>query len=313
MLIYLGDNWSAARHEHTQYLAGLLNGYLKDVPRRPSFCWRVWQFVNKIKCSLLTGSQKDIAFCIAEFEWEMGRLRTKKRQKLFRQQLAKIFDYASFRTKKPGWDAYKLCKKSLARTCSYCNQAYAFTVQLDQSDGKGRGARPTLDHFYAQDHYPHLALVLNNLIPACASCNSSLKLAKNFHSTPHLHPFFDPENIRLSLAPAVAAPSLTTMADLVLADTDDLTIVASALHPCDKTKESINTFLLSERYEMVVPEAVEFARLKIEYDEAEKNFSQGELAKHLKESHVLRFKRDDYRRYLLGRLFADLYDVIQPL
>jgi hypothetical protein len=214
--------------------------------------------------------------------------------------LKKLFDYDAFCSKKKGWDAYDLCKRSTSRTCPYCNQAYAFTVQPIPG---GRGCRPTLDHFYDKDSYPHLALVLNNLIPSCASCNSSLKHTMNFAKKPHLNPLFDQENIKFSFS---APDRITLLAQIDSTSISHLKIVTSAVQPCIKTDRSISTFLLEERYEMVLPEAIEFAVNKSQFDDLKREDLLP--ARYMTESVSLRFERSKYRSYILGKLFADIYD-----
>ena len=52
------------------------------------------------------------------------------------------------------------------KVCPYCNRIYTTTVNT----GKQR-VRPQLDHFHSKNHYPFLALSINNLIPVCSVCN----------------------------------------------------------------------------------------------------------------------------------------------
>ncbi|MBN3215858.1 hypothetical protein H5A45_07465, partial [Pectobacterium polaris] len=171
--------------------------------------------------------------------------------KRLNMDLKKIFNYKRFSTKKKSYDAYELCAKSKTRTCPYCNQAYSFTIF--ESEG---AIRPTLDHFYSKDHYPHLSLSLSNLIPSCSTCNSNLKNIKNFMQTPHLHPLFDDEKINFKL---VGINGNNKLANLVDINYKDFKIEIVKVK-CNKANESIRTFLIEKRYENMIFEAVSFAR-----------------------------------------------------
>lgn len=52
------------------------------------------------------------------------------------------------------------------KTCPYCNRAYTYTIE-------NGNINPQIDHFYYKAKYPLFAVSLYNLIPACATCNSS--------------------------------------------------------------------------------------------------------------------------------------------
>ncbi|MCQ2755115.1 MAG: hypothetical protein MJ231_08760 [bacterium] len=52
-------------------------------------------------------------------------------------------------------------------TCPYCNRHFIKTILTPNSSV----VRGQLDHFYAKDKYPYLALHLYNLVPSCYNCN----------------------------------------------------------------------------------------------------------------------------------------------
>lgn len=73
------------------------------------------------------------------------------------------------------WNSYIFVFSSGLRTCPYCNRQYITPILT--SDGRTKG---TLDHFLAKDQFPYFSMSLYNLVPACSSCNSSLKGTKEF-------------------------------------------------------------------------------------------------------------------------------------
>lgn len=111
--------------------------------------------------------------------------------KIIKSKISKIFDYNNFSAKKNnGYDGYDLAKKLNIRTCLYCNRNYTLTV----SKGKRRDhkiTRPEFDHFFDKSENPLLSLSIQNLIPSCKTCNSSLKASKKFNLISYLHPYKD--------------------------------------------------------------------------------------------------------------------------
>ncbi|WP_250494991.1 hypothetical protein [Caballeronia sp. GAWG1-1] len=164
------------------------------------------------------------------------------------EEAKRVFDYDAFSKKsEKGWNAYELTKSSSHRLCPYCQQAYAFTIVARTKGKKGnkviRGFRPTLDHYYPKSEYPFLGLSLYNLVPACQTCNSSLKSTKNFYTNPHLHPLRDPECLRFKLDPI---SYLLHRADSSVSLRIELEIINASL--AAEAKASIDTFLLDKRY-----------------------------------------------------------------
>jgi hypothetical protein len=66
-------------------------------------------------------------------------------------------------------------------TCYFCNIDFINVFKVNDHKIK---AGFTLDHFLNKSKNPHLALSLNNLVPACYTCNSKIKLSKNINSQP---------------------------------------------------------------------------------------------------------------------------------
>lgn len=118
-------------------------------------------------------------------------LKAYRSTKIIKGKISKIFDYKYFATKKNNaYDGYELAQKLNIRTCLYCNRNYTLTV------AKGRRkidkiTRPEFDHFFDKSENPLLALSIQNLIPSCKTCNSSLKGSIKFNLLSHLHPYQD--------------------------------------------------------------------------------------------------------------------------
>lgn len=111
--------------------------------------------------------------------------------KIIKGKISKIFDYKYFSTKKNNaYDGYDLAQKLNIKTCLYCNRNYTLTV----AKGKRKVdkiTRPEFDHFFDKSENPLLALSIQNLIPSCKTCNSSLKGSEKFNLISYLHPYKD--------------------------------------------------------------------------------------------------------------------------
>lgn len=301
MILSIANNWNAARDEHSIFLEKLIHDFIVNQHTHQKFPFAASDFLLRIKSKLISCSAQDLLDCNNEFDKEVQNL-GKLAEPLLIEPLKVLFNYDDFCKKKTSWDAYDLCKKSQIRTCPYCNQAFAFTLQPIP---KGRGFRPTLDHFYDKARYPHLALALNNLIPSCSTCNSSLKNIINFNTEPHLNPLFDQENIRFSFS---TTNPILLQKKIELGRITGLKIRASEVIPCEKTRNSLDTFMIEERYDMVMQEAIEFAASKIMYNDLKKEMILPIMFTN--EQTILRFDRSKYKNYILGKLYADIYDLL---
>lgn len=111
--------------------------------------------------------------------------------KIINRKVSKIFNYKYFETKKDNhYDGYDLAKKLNLRTCLYCNRNYTLTVEKGKNK-IDKITRPEFDHFFDKSENPLLALSIQNLIPSCKTCNTSLKGSKKFNLTSNLHPYKD--------------------------------------------------------------------------------------------------------------------------
>lgn len=71
---------------------------------------------------------------------------------------------------------YDFIKQLNIIACPYCNLEYVQIATISRNNTNGdKCVRPALDHFYPKSKYPFFALTLNNLIPCCTTCNSSIK------------------------------------------------------------------------------------------------------------------------------------------
>lgn len=82
------------------------------------------------------------------------------------------------------WSAYNFVFELGIKVCPYCNRQYISPIY--SSKGK---LRADLDHFYAKSKYPYLSMSIQNLIPCCKFCNSSLKGDKEFTFENNINPF----------------------------------------------------------------------------------------------------------------------------
>mgnify|MGYP004711224243 CR=1 FL=1 len=301
MIISILGNWDKAKAFHTVFLEKKINTYQKkfsnNATKHNYIDIKVNEFITIISPLVIESSKNDLLNSICIYNEFVNTLDASD-VPAFKKKIKYIFNYDSFIKKNGVWNAYELCKLSITKTCPYCNQAYAFTYQK-----YSKGFRPTLDHFYSKDNYPHLALSLNNLIPSCNTCNSTLKGTVDFYKNKHLHPLWDKENLTFRLLDKrndthtgnqVNYSSETHHLDITLED-----------YSCTSSKNSLETFMLNERYEFLINEAIDFANLKQLYD-----ITKGAGIKHfneLSEESILRFDKNNYQKYLLGKLFRDLY------
>ncbi|ELY4880554.1 hypothetical protein WKC58_10850 [Morganella morganii] len=298
MIISIKNNWEQAIKPHTHYLNNLICDFLDKTTHRSEGLDEAKKFIMDVHHLLILAGKQDILESIDIYRAYKNRLLiTPDISKQFDKEIRSVFNYNKFVRKTGSWNAYTLCKKSITRTCPYCNQAYAFSIQK-----KNRGFRPTLDHFYSKDDFPHLALVINNLIPSCSSCNSSLKGKIDFFANEHLNPLWDDEVINFVLT---HDDGVFTLIDGIISSPEKIKINISFDMENSSIKNSVNTFLINERYQEMIIEAIEFATAKLNFEYA---LSTGiSYFRNNSESSMLRFDKREYRKYLLGKLYFDIY------
>lgn len=94
--------------------------------------------------------------------------------------------YSLFADKKTG-KSYEFLKILNVIVCPYCNINYTYTV----FNNEAHVCRPDIDHFLCFSKYPEKQITLTNMVLACSTCNSRLKLDIDFSETPHLNPYFE--------------------------------------------------------------------------------------------------------------------------
>lgn len=303
MIISIINNWRKAESKHAKFLFDLVNSKIAVIDRASIVGNKASQFLEDVTHCLIISGKDDILLSISIYNHYLNSFADEVSRQKFIKKIKSIFDYNKFVQKKGNWNAYELCKSSLTRTCPYCNQSYAFTLQTGN-----RGFRPTLDHYYSKDDYPHLALSLNNLIPSCYTCNSNLKGKKDFFTTPHLNPLWDDENISFSFS---HVRGIVNLENDVYTDPDGLIVNINIDNLCDRTNKSIETFLIKERYELVAFEAAAFAKSKLEYLYAKE--SGVPYFENISEAAITRFDAEKYAQYLLGKLLLGVSNQINDL
>lgn len=95
------------------------------------------------------------------------------------------------------WNPYTLIFMTGLRVCPYCNRQYITPVYT-----KGGKIRADLDHFLPKSEYPYFSMSLQNLVPSCKFCNSSVKGADEY-GFELLNPYSDPidEHIKFYINP----------------------------------------------------------------------------------------------------------------
>jgi hypothetical protein len=214
------------------------------------------------------------------------------RQDEIKKVIKQIFSYSAFSAKSSngGWCAYSLCAKLGSTTCPYCNLAYGHTLVIKR---KGR-IRPELDHFFDKANYPLFSISLNNFVPSCHFCNSSLKHSGDFFTTPHLNPLLDDEVIKIVLD----VNPVKARNDEKLFDTANIQLEYDKANP--KAVNSVATFHLEERYQFLVNEAREVAKYVTVY-RGRQALIKGDIEWAKRGVNAL-----NYKNRVLGKLILDI-------
>lgn len=306
MIVSIKGNWNDAISLHGKYVCDRVEQYITHFSSDPNASSCTVVFLRELGGQIGVADFQSLVRTIPVYRAHLERCRSEDDRLAFRQNIEEVFDYESFCAKSSsGWNAYKLCKLSRTRTCPYCNQAFAFTVVNASS---GRGFRPTLDHFLPKGEFPHLAISLNNLIPSCYTCNSNLKGKRDFDKHPHLHPLCDDESIRFTLeAPGSDWVELVSNFEAMKSH---VYLKISYDEKCEKTNNSAKTFLIAERYEAHQDDAIEFASLRVIFDK-DRIAELRTIGVETSEQQVLRFNRLRYAESILGKMYADIFDLFE--
>ena len=97
------------------------------------------------------------------------KLKKEKEKKVFiydiKEKIKEIFKYDKFQTK---YITPFFTKELNVFICYYCNKDFILNFNAPEKISTFQ-----LDHFYDKGKYPYLALSFYNLIPSCATCNST--------------------------------------------------------------------------------------------------------------------------------------------
>ncbi|WP_159094479.1 HNH endonuclease [Stenotrophomonas sp. YAU14D1_LEIMI4_1] len=301
MIISIKDAWSDKVVEyHRDYVLGIINKASKvDGSWGAKY---VAEFVARNEVAMSVGGVPDIKNAIDDFQ-NVVEGRSEKVIDNINKTISRIMSYSSFCDKgRLGWNAYLLCKDFKYVMCPYCQQSLAITVFR----GKSGAYRPTLDHFYPKHKFPFLALSLYNLIPSCQSCNSSLKAAQDFSENEHLHPYESEESISFEIDVGQYVRSRAEGEKKW-----ELRVVCDADGPAGN---SVNTFAVRERYEMVRSFVDRFAassyiRFSVNKEKYRELFSEEHIQDHLDE--FMGFSPGRYRDEFMGKMKLDLYELIK--
>lgn len=182
----------------------------------------------------------------------------KNELKKYKGDLNKILNYGYFNCKGQyksktvkedlvnRYNSYHLASNLGFNTCVYCNRNYTNTITSGVRINKFKNkrispklliARPTLDHWFPQAHYPILALSFFNLIPACSVCNSSVKGQARLSLSDHFHPYYKSDKID---------KQMQYRFDFDLLDSEKAKVIIQTGN--DFSKKSINEYKIEEMY-----------------------------------------------------------------
>ncbi|MFA2833450.1 hypothetical protein AB1I80_24405 [Bacillus paranthracis] len=214
---------------------------------------RFLRFLLKIRNQLLLGSpyqlEKIMVHIHKNYSYELREKikqnKTKKRKaSILNSELRAVFNYDSFcKSDDIGkWCAYQLLQLMNIQVCPYCNRQYISTIYTEQQK-----TRAQLDHFFDKATYPYLSISLYNLIPCCATCNSSLKGTSKFYVSKNIHPYVAGfgESYKFTInLPDKIESLITNQGEIEISfkrNTEDLVFI-------EKAKRNVKSFLLDKLY-----------------------------------------------------------------
>ncbi|WP_318514739.1 hypothetical protein [Photobacterium leiognathi] len=190
---------------------------------------------------------------------ELMRLSIGEVSKEIRERCNKAFNYEKFIKVKKGkensihlWNAYNYIDGFSPKVCPYCNMELTTLVTDCLNAGNTKYVlRPALDHFLPKSIFPFYALSVNNLIPSCHTCNSSLKKDIDFKRYLHINPMGDSFKNKAFFYLALRRNDLIydVIDDIYNKNNFDMNkLVIKIKSECNKTKRNIKTFELLKRY-----------------------------------------------------------------
>ncbi|MCU6499220.1 hypothetical protein LPN04_15595 [Rugamonas sp. A1-17] len=288
MIISAKDCWSKAKSKHNTYFNSSVTA-ARDALKNELPLY-LYDFLVTNHDKIRDGNEN--SFRLIHKEYSLLRDKMDKATKdSVDKNLGKIFNYDLFcdiTVKR--WSAYKLCEELNILTCPYCNLSYGHTITREK---KG-GIRPSLDHFFDKATHPLFAISLNNLVPSCHHCNSSLKGSVDFRVTRHLNPMLNAESIKISLN----VDPVDGRKDLTLFDSAKIILEYDLSDP--RCVNSVKTFLLAERYALLVKEARLIAKHMVTVS------TGGDFDSQHIEWALRGVSSDNYRDRILGKMIRDL-------
>jgi hypothetical protein len=337
MLIAISDVWRKAEADHLKYVVARTDTWMANSGTGAAAMLRA--FLLKHRKAIAIGRPTQLRRVARLVEGRLGVRCAADRQLLqqviaakdvgadrqydparqhwcdFMKECERAFSYRHFTTKHTikhttnqatnqatAWDAYALCREATCRICPYCQQAYAFTLHVDEE----KVFRPTLDHYYAKSIYPYLAVSLYNLVPSCYTCNSALKRDLDFLDDAHLHPFEDREDIQFTVDPV-------SLMDHKDNRTAELTAIATPGHGNARAEASCNTFRLSDRYALNGYELAALVESLHHWTPtaiADTASGQGCTAQQF-ETLLFQFDPANYANEMLGRMKKDVIELFR--
>lgn len=298
MIISIKDCWSSVKTEHNAYFDKEVNLQLERYEVGLPRIVRDFLVINHIK--IRDGMTEDFKTLQSELD---SIVKNKIRGEVWRL-LRIIYDYDFFSKKKGGrWCVYKLCEKLQFLTCPYCQLSFNHTL-IRNNKGK---IRPALDHFFDKANYPLFSISLGNLVPSCHHCNSSLKGGADFFINPHLNPLeLKDELLKIHLT----ADPISVASDISQLDKANISISYDSSTLSKDTelriKNSLRTFLLEERYQLLIEEVRHLAK---NIQTASHSAKTLDLPIGIIMDVIRRgVNESNYKNRIFGKMILDIYD-----
>lgn len=213
--------------------------------------------------------------------------------------VSRFSSYSSFSKNKEC--AYKYAMVFGIKICPYCNIHYIDTVY--------NATRPEFDHFIPKSSPAGrgLELDIDNLVPSCHVCNSTIKRSKIFRITTHIHPFYDDFDTLVKFV--IDLKTASYLAE----DSFDLNIscITQSKNLREKAFNSIRDLKLYARYQAHKNSVVEYLKFVKHYNFCYRknlgkmfNFDTSEIMS--LEKLLTGFLDSDINRTSLGKLRKDI-------
>ncbi|WP_343348738.1 hypothetical protein [Terrisporobacter petrolearius] len=180
--------------------------------------------------------------------------------------------YQTFRTSKNQWGGAHLINELNINVCPYCNRSFVDTYICDKNGKLISNAQ--LDHFYAKDKYPFLAVSLYNLIPSCGVCNHGKLNDNNKVIYPYEEEFGEDAKFETKFYTDEDVKDDDKIYDIkyLLGNSDNFKIGIEPKEPKseigEKIQNSIKTFHLKELYNFHKDYVRELIKKAIVYNES---------------------------------------------